>query len=253
MFLMYVDESGDPGMRQSPTRYFVLSGLVLHEIRWSTLLDDLIEFRRRMRQTFGLKLREEIHAAHFVSSPGELKRIPRNDRLTILRHFADEIARLRDVSIINVVVDKAAKPAGYDPYTKAWEALLQRFENTMAHRNFRGPNNADERGMVFPDGMETPALRVLMRKMRRYNPVPSRLTSGYRNLVLTQIVEDPSFRRSDMSYFIQAADLCAFVLYQFLAPNSFIRAKGATGYLRRLEPVLCKSASPRDPLGIVRL
>lgn len=31
MYFMYVDESGDPGMLVSPTRYFVLSGLVVHE------------------------------------------------------------------------------------------------------------------------------------------------------------------------------------------------------------------------------
>ena len=32
MFLMYVDESGDAGLVGSPTRYFVLTGLVVHEL-----------------------------------------------------------------------------------------------------------------------------------------------------------------------------------------------------------------------------
>lgn len=253
MFMMYVDESGDPGLDGSPSPYFVLSGLVVHEVRWAPTLDALIAFRERMRAAFGLKLREEIHSAHFITKPGDLRRIQRNDRLTILRHFADELVGIRDLSVINVVVDKAGKPANYDPYIKAWEALLQRFENTMAHHNFPGPRNADERGMVFPDGLELPKLRALLRRMRRYNPVPSRLGQGYRNLTLTQIVEDPSFRRSEDSYFIQAADLCAFMLYQFLMPSAYIRTKGAAGYIRRIEPLLCKSASPRDPLGFVRL
>jgi hypothetical protein len=30
MYFMYVDESGDPGLVGSPTRYFTLSGLVIH-------------------------------------------------------------------------------------------------------------------------------------------------------------------------------------------------------------------------------
>ena len=34
MFLMYVDESGDCGLQNSPTRYLVLTGLVIHELRW---------------------------------------------------------------------------------------------------------------------------------------------------------------------------------------------------------------------------
>jgi hypothetical protein len=37
MFLMYVDESGDPGLINSPTRYYVLSGLVPDWSRMRTL------------------------------------------------------------------------------------------------------------------------------------------------------------------------------------------------------------------------
>ena len=40
-----------------------------------------------MRQAFGLRLREELHAAALVNDPGALVRIPRNDRLTIVRAF----------------------------------------------------------------------------------------------------------------------------------------------------------------------
>ena len=34
MFLMYVDESGDSGLINSPSTHFVLSGLVIHESDW---------------------------------------------------------------------------------------------------------------------------------------------------------------------------------------------------------------------------
>lgn len=44
MYLMYVDESGDPGLTSSPTRYFVLSGIVIHELRWAICLDQLNQF-----------------------------------------------------------------------------------------------------------------------------------------------------------------------------------------------------------------
>jgi len=60
---MYVDESGDIGLTQSPTRYFVLCGLVIHELRWREYFDELLTFRRFLRQQYGLKLREELHAA----------------------------------------------------------------------------------------------------------------------------------------------------------------------------------------------
>lgn len=222
---MYVDESGDSGMINSPTRYFVLTGLVIHELRWQTNLEQIVGFRQRMRDNFGLRMREEIHTAALINKPGELTRIKRNDRLTIIRAFANELAKMTDLNIINVVVDKQDKPADYDPFTMAWRALTQRFENTLSHRNFPGPVNPDERGMVFADHTDDKKLMQLLRQMRRYNPVPNQPSFGlgYRNLILTKLIEDPSFRDSEHSYFVQAADLAAFLLYQRLTPSNYMR------------------------------
>jgi hypothetical protein len=44
---MYVDESGDSGLDNSPTRYFVLTGLVIHELRWRAYLEQMVNFRQR--------------------------------------------------------------------------------------------------------------------------------------------------------------------------------------------------------------
>lgn len=255
MFLMYVDESGDSGLNRSPTRYFVLSGVVIHELRWNECLERLIAFRRRMKATFGLLLREEIHAAHMINNPGELVRISRNDRLTILRRFADEMTGLTDMNIINVVVDKQGKPEDYDVVENAWRALVQRFSNTMTHRNFRGPANADERGMILPDMSEVKKISQTIRKMRRYNPIPNQahIGTGYRNLIVANLVEDPFFKDSRHSYFSQTADLAAFLLYQKSAPSAYARKKGLSAYFSRLGPILCRVASSTDPDGIARL
>jgi len=51
MYLMYVDESGDSGIINSPTKYFILTGMVFHELRWRLLLDELKTFRRHLRAT----------------------------------------------------------------------------------------------------------------------------------------------------------------------------------------------------------
>ena len=137
---MYVDESGDCGIVNSPSSFFVLTGLVVHEVRWMDCLNKLIEFRRRMRDGFGLKLREELHAAQLISKPGDLDRIPKSERLTIIRAFADELALMDDFRLINVVVDKAGKPPHFNIFETAWDRLIQRFENTIRAKNFPGPN-----------------------------------------------------------------------------------------------------------------
>ncbi len=255
MYLMYVDESGDSGLVNSPTRYFVLTGLVLHELRWQPYLDHLIAFRRRMKAAHGLKLREEIHAAALINKPGDLVRIQRNNRLAILREFADELAAMGDLNIINVVVDKQGKAPDYDVFGIAWKTLIQRFENTLSHRNFAGPANPDERGMVFPDHTEDKKLVQLLRGMRRYNPISnqSQFAPGYRNLTLSSILEDPNFRNSADSYWVQAADLAAFLLYQNIAPSAYMRKKSGQNYFSRLDGILCRVASSSDPQGIVRL
>jgi hypothetical protein len=79
MYLMYVDESGDIGLNGTPTQVFLLSGIVIHELRWRDTLDQLIDFRKRMLRRYDLHMRDEIHASNFIKKPGELVRIKRND------------------------------------------------------------------------------------------------------------------------------------------------------------------------------
>jgi hypothetical protein len=259
MYLMYVDESGDSGVHGgSPTRYFVLTGIVLHDLRWHEALNRFVTFRQKMRTAFGLQMREEIHAGAMISHPGSLVRIRRNDRLTIIRLLLDEIANMPYLNIINVRVDKQGKPADYDPFERAWEALIQRFENTLRWKNFPRPNNwlGQDIGMVFCDAADEAALRRLYRRMRVYNPIPNMsgfFGDGYRQMPLTRIAEDPTIRHSHHSYFIQAADTVAFALYQYHAPSAYIRGKGARNYLLRVDPVLCKVASRTNKQGIVEL
>ena len=203
-----------------------------------------------MRSAFGLSLHEEIHASHMITRPGKLKRIRRNDRLTIIRLFADEIARMSDIRIINIVVDKNNKPPNYDVFSIAWRTLVQRFENTLSAQNFPNSSSPDERGNDSSDNTNNKKLVRLIRQMHKYNPVPNqaRFGLGYRNLAITSTIEDPNFRDSNHSYFVQGADLAAYTLQQEINPNRYIRKKGARGnHFNRLLPVLCTVASRSDP------
>lgn len=253
MYFMYVDESGDPGLVNSPSPIFTLTGLVVNEQHWNDMQKALLAFRQRMRSSFGLKLREEIHSAKFITSPGPLVRIKRHDRLAILRHFTTELAALPYLSVINVVVDKVNKPATYDVHAKAWQALVQRFENTLGYANFPTPLAQRESGMVFADGQPSAQLIAMFRRMRAYNPVPNQIGGGYRNLMVSRVLEDPSFRDSAHSMFIQSADLAAYLLYQNEQPNAYMRKSGGRAYFNKLAPILLRQASPRDPNGVVRL
>lgn len=252
MYLMYVDESGDTGLINSPSRFFVLSGIVVHELKWRDLINDLISFRRNLKQKYGIGLREEMHAAEFLRR-SHTDALPKNIRLQILRDSCLSLASLNYISVTNIVVDKQTKSAGYDVFDKAWEALFQRFENTLHHRNFPGPANPQDSGIVFCDDTSGKKLNQLVRKMVVYNPVPNMGNTGYRQLPIKHIVEDPNMRDSKESLAIQAADLCAFMLYQHICPASYVKKKTGRGYFHTLAPVLNTKASNKNPFGIVML
>jgi len=253
MYLMYVDESGDPGLVGSPTNYFALSGMVIHESTWRAFVNQIQAFRKRMRANYGLPVRTEIHASHFIKSP-PVPGMGRHIRLAILRNLIDELASMNRISVTNVIVNKVGKPANYDVFERAWQALFQRFENTLKYGNFPGAHRADY-GMVLTDATNGRALQRLMRRMSVHNPIPNMawFGMGSRNIPILRVIEDPHGKDSADSYFIQAADVCAYFLLQRYAANAFVRRMSATRYIDRLHPVLNRRASMTNALGIVVL
>lgn len=253
MYLMYVDESGDTGLVNSPTTHFALSGLVIHESRWRDFVTQIAAFRRTAKMVHGLPVRTEIHASQYIKSP-PVAGMPRHVRLAILRNFIDEIAKMDFISITNVVVKKDGKAQDYDVFEHAWQALFQRFENTLKNGNFPGRARNDF-GIVLTDATDGKRLTRMVRRMSVFNYVPnqSQFGSGSRNLPILRVIEDPYPKDSKDSYFIQAADVCAYFLMQRARPNSFIRRSNAQRYFNRLLPVLNTKASTANSLGIVLL
>jgi len=178
----------------------------------------------------------------------------RHIRLAILRNFIDELAKMNFISITNVIVNKASKPANYDVFSNAWQALFQRFENTMSYGNFPGGHRNDF-GLILTDATDGGKLQKMVRRMSVHNPVPNMSWAGpgYRNIPIVRIIEDPHPKDSKTSHLIQACDVAAYFLLQKYKPNTFIRKSGAQNYLDRLAPVLNKRATYSNVLGVVVL
>lgn len=239
---MYVDESGDPGLVNSPTRYYVLSAITFHESFWQTILDDLILFRRELKKLYGLKMKEEIHSSIFINGRTPISQtIYFNIRLTILKRCMEWLNNRNDVSVFSVRCDKLGKTVDVFDYT--WKVLIQRFDNTLAARNFPGPRPLAgiDKGIILSDNTNGGKLTRLLRTMRRYNPVPhiqSLYGPGYTNMRLRAIVEDPVMRDSANSYFHQMSDVVAYFARQYFEPNKHIRRKGARNYYGHLSRVI---------------
>jgi hypothetical protein len=264
---MYVDESGDTGLcppgGKSPTRYFCLTGLVVHELRWTETLNELKRFRHWLKWKYKVYLDDELHAADMLmkpkSLPKSLQRLRKYERLAIIRHHADQLARLADIRLINVFVDKAQRK-DKDPdsvFRRAWYALFQRFENTILHKNFPGSNGNQERGIVFPDRTDEKQLKLHLEDMRLRNPLFIKQRDGNRTAIdepIRLLIEDPVCRDSRNSYFIQATDCAVFLFKQHLQPSTYMKEHGAHAYFStRLRSVLCTHASNQNALGVVQL
>jgi hypothetical protein len=257
LYLMYVDESGDTGLQSSPTSFFALSGLVVHESRWREFIGQLIAFRKTMRSVYALPLRTEIHAAEFINRRIHAvggQTIKRQDRLAILRNTLDELAKMNYVSITNVIIDKTTKSSPYDVFDAAWRTLFQRFENTMIHGNFPGGFKNDY-GMVITDATAGTKLLRMVRKMAVFNPVPNdpHYGGGSRNIPIVKIIEDPYGKDSSETLPIQMVDVTAYFLHQLFKPNAYVRREKAQNYFQRLLPILNTRASRTNRFGIVRL
>ncbi|AZO96394.1 DUF3800 domain-containing protein [Halocella sp. SP3-1] len=206
MKLLYVDESGDPGKYNSPTRYFILSAILVDDFNWHQLLSEHIHFREYLRDSKGLKLAEEIHASEFINSPGELVRIKKNNRLDILKKTIDWVAN-HNLDIITIAVDKQGNEK--DIFKYAWKTLLIRFENVLA--------NEGNNGMIITDNTDGNKLREIMRE-----------------LSLKYIIEDPVLKHSYNSYFIQIVDVIVYFARQLYEPNNYVRKKGGHNFYKRL-------------------
>jgi hypothetical protein len=254
---MYVDESGDTGLARSPTSYFALSGLVVHERSWRRFLTQLLALRKTLRSSYLLPHTTEIHATEFIN--GRVRAIggsllSRPNKLAILNAVIQELAKMDFISITNVIVDKTSKSLPYDVFDRAWTTLFQRFENTMMNENFPG-KFGDDFGMIITDATSGNKLLRKVRKMAVYNPIPHSAPygPGYRNMPIVRVIEDPYGKDSEESLPIQMVDVVAYFLHQRFKPNAFVLRSGAQNFFDQLKPVLNPFARPSHPLGIVVL
>jgi hypothetical protein len=108
------------------------------------------------------------------------------------------------------------------------------------------------RALIISD--EGKSFDAMVRRLRRYNPIPSRFGGPPLHRPLDRIIEDLVYRKSERSLFIQAADFCAYSLLRMEAPTPAIIKRGLSEAFMVLEPVLEKRAYAGDPrgLGIIR-
>lgn len=201
MHIIYLDDSGDEQVR-------VFSCLSIPVDVWNQCFGQIQSFRRALKEREGVYVKVEFHATKFVSGRGKIsqKPIPKGARCRIFKETLLEITKLPGVRLFNAAGNK-------NDEIRLFERMLNRINRTMEAWGSQALLVSDE-GKDYTS---------LVRRMRVFNPIPSKYgvwTNGSltKNIKLDRVVEDLFFRKSERSYFIQLADFCAYALLRSERP-----------------------------------
>jgi hypothetical protein len=238
MHLFYIDDSGDEEL-------FVFSALALPVDQWRRAFEQILDWRRSLRKTYGIYIHEELHAWKFLSGRGRPsdRIVTKGERAAIFRDGILLIAGLPGAKLFNVVFPRKDDE-------RAFERLLNRINRTLqAWRSY---------GMLICDVGKENVYTRLARQMSRYNPIPQQSRIGsdvrliYRNIPTKRIIEDPFFKDSAQSYFIQMVDFVAYALLRREQPIPSKIKYDIHLAFDLLADILVREASRKDPEGIIR-
>jgi hypothetical protein len=237
MHVVYIDDSGDETLG-------VFSCFMVPSELWKAHFATVKEFRRDLRKQYGIRMYEEFHATDFVAGRGNISNqiVTKFTRCNIFQQMLALVSGLQNCKIINAVFKH-----GYDGW--AFERILNRINVGM--------KKWESTAMIFCDQGKEAKYTKLMRKMGIYNPIPSQFGTWEngeetKNIPIDYLIEDPIFKDSAKSYFIQIADFCAYSLLRCEHPLPSKTKYGLDQAFYLLKPILVRQAS-KDRLGIVRV
>lgn len=210
--MAYVDESGDTGSTATRgTVAYALGCVLIDAEHWRDALDSQIEFRRRLKATYGLPMRAELKANHLIRSGGPFKHLALApaQRSLIFRAALNWMDGTPGLHTFATVSHKSDPVHGTELLAATWTPLLQRLERTS-----RAWQNSHV--VLVHDEGENDEIRKLGRWSRRRLSAGSGTGSGRISAPFVQLLDDPQPRASNESYFLQLADLVAYAAWRHL-------------------------------------
>jgi hypothetical protein len=239
MWFVYIDES------KHNNSLFVYTALILDSDQWNAAFEGIKQLRRDLRHQHGIYLRQELHAWKFAAGKGQVA-----DRPILKPERADIFRRL---------LKFAANPQFFKVISSVNADEFYAFDRIINRINRTAEGHGQYAILICDEGQEVQFTRRL-RRMRVHNPIPSNrgvwqeTGQATKNITVSRILEDPFFKDSGDSYFVQLVD---FYAYALLRSEREVPSRTALGYHQMYEilrPVVVQECNRRDPrkLGIIR-
>ena len=206
MYLIYEDNSRDK-------ERCVYSALAVPADKWNTCLETIKNFRHDIQKSDGIFADAEFHAWKFVSGRGKIADsvVPKGRRCQIFKQTLQMVSNLPEARLFNAVFPIKAS-------NHAYEALLADINRTL--------QRLDSQAILICDEGEDAIYTRLVRRMQTLE-----------NGATDRILEDPFFKQSDQSYFIQLSDFCAYALLRQERPIASKTKYGLDQAFNLLEPI----------------
>lgn len=152
MYLLYLDESGDP---YSWDRHntFVLGGVAVFEGEVDRLAHSLDEIQKRFFPSIAVPL--TFHASEIRSGKGRFRKMPPENRAQLQRDVYNVIANVKwpGLVLFATAIDVSWSEPGKDACTEAFEDICRMFNGFLIHQFKRG---YPDKGLLIldPSGRE---------------------------------------------------------------------------------------------------
>ena len=234
MYLVYIDESYDE-------EYFAYSALFVPAFEWREVFNEIYKWRYELFERYGIETEYELHSTKFVRGEGEPRKIfDKHKRAQMFNSFFKVFDNTAGLSVINGISFKHKRHA-------LFEYMLNRIDRALTEKNAYG--------ILICDEGDEKKLVSIQRRMRINNHIQYQANTDEITIVsLNRIIEDPLFKTSDSSFFIQITDMMAYALLRSEHPTPTTLPDVKNSF-DNLDKILNRKAFSRDhkQKGIVRI
>lgn len=235
VFLIYIDESYDD-------THYAYSAIFVPIEEWNNIFQKVLLWRKGLHQNHGIDVNGEIHSTEFVGGRGQpITNRDKNYRAKLFNSFLEMIEGLPSIKIINGITGNKLH------HETLFKYIVTRINTNLKYENALGI-------LICDEGNEN-KLVSMVRSLKKENQIWSAYSYGtHLSCPLDRIIEDPLFKTSKSSYFIQLADMVAFSLLRNEKPIIGKTLPEVQQAFEHLDNVLVKQAFKNDirGKGIVR-